>query len=151
MSKSNVIRNNLNLFREKAAKRGFDCSKVIFSEHFEQYYFTMTDPNTRHIYTISFADHLRLELKVTTLEKHVWLLPSWDGWRTFLAATELVKMSSERLEWKEFKEYIDDYFSNPHEYSIDTSSSYYEAIKNTYYKISNGDRSIAYEIYCDLF
>lgn len=40
----------------------------------------------------------------------------------------LKNMSSEKLSFREFNEYVKDYVGNPNEYNIDTDSEYYETL-----------------------
>jgi len=48
------------------------------------------------------------------------------------AAKELKNLSGEKLGFKEFYEYVVDYYDNPGDYGIDTNSGYYTAIVSAY-------------------
>jgi len=59
---------------------------------------------------------------------------------------ELKNLSGEWLNKSEFKEYINDYYSNPEEYNLDEDSDYYKAISYAYYHPDE-----AYELYDNEF
>ena len=59
---------------------------------------------------------------------------------------EIKDLSCEKLNLKEFKEYVVDYFNNFKEYGIDRRSRYYKEIEYCYNNLESG-----YKLYCNLF
>lgn len=67
------------------------------------------------------------------------------------AAPYLVDMSGDKLNYADFKEYIDDYCNNPKSYDIDTTSKYYLAIASAYENMIEDERNEYYQEYLKEF